>query len=97
MEQNIRNVCKRSLKRHMKNRGQSREKVRARKVGGRRRQKRRQRTARTMQTQADKGKEERSKTENPSCQKQTFLISYRKVVPLQNPISNVRKEVIEKE
>lgn len=50
-----------------------------------------------MQKQANKGKEERSKTENPSCQKQTFLISYKKVVLLQNPISNVRKEVIEKE
>lgn len=88
-------VCERHLKRHMKNRGESREKVG--KKSGWEEKKWRQRTARTMQKWADKGKEQRSKTENPSWQKQTFLISYRKVVPLQNPISNVRKEAIEKE
>lgn len=95
MEWSIRNVCERHLKRHMKNRGESREKVG--KKSGWEKKKWRQRTARTMQKWADKGKEQRSKTENPSWQKQTFLISYRKVVPLQNPISNGRKEVTEKE
>lgn len=39
MEQSIRNSGKRSLKGHVKNRGESKEKVRARKVGGRKKSK----------------------------------------------------------
>lgn len=54
---NSRTVCERQLKGHVKNRGESREEVDRKSMGGEIRQKERQRTARTRQKGADKGRD----------------------------------------
>lgn len=92
-----RGVWDRGLRRHRKKGGETRGKSRQERWGGGEGGKSEDKEQQEEQKGADKGREERSKREHPSSQKRTLLISSRPVEALQNPISDVRGEVIGKE